>query len=1592
MWTGSSCTSCAAGSVKPTAGNEGACTPCTAGSFAANTTVCLDCPVDTFQAASGASACAACHANSSSVGGSTSAAHCLCLPGFASVLAACVPCNLGFYKEALANEACQACPTGYSTTLTASTSGAACTPCAAGTYLLQDSDTRTCVACPTNSLSLAGDEGVEACQCAPGFTGPNDACAACAVGKYKPARGAQGCTLCPDGHVGVAEMPAGGARIMIAGACEQCGADTYTQDLATCASCPANTQAPAGSDGVINCVCNAGFIGADGGPCEACVAGTYKTTAGSAACALCPANTWGGGTGSVEASTCLACPNNSVSAAGSGVDTACLCSPGFTGVATCEPCAPGSFKSTTGSAACTLCPTGTYYDGAAPYTSNECTSCGDNTVQAAAAGVGFGSCVCAAGHIREGGTCRPCAAGSYCPSDAQETQCYSGSTSPAGGSGIEACVCVSGHYANCTGESCHPSCLLCPVNAYCPGGEALVSCPADATTLTQTGSVNASACVCNPGWYEQDGLCVPCNANSYCVNDAQVPCPPNSTALAGTGSRAQCFCDATFTRDAGGQCQACGPHLVCEGVQTQTVDGVTVLQAGAVYLCGTGALNQNQRCVCAPGASCGGGLSNASCVSPQSCSVCPAGVFCSDNVRTQCPANETSAPGSDAPEDCHCVGGYYRSEGRCLQCPIGAYCVDEALHLCASFDAPLTTVAAGQSSPAACVCPAGDFRAATNDTCKPCPADFFCPQETHVALPNVVACGENTYTDGGGHAEHSACKCFAGFVLTADSDSFMKCIPCPPGHRCADGEVLEFFCHLENRTANADHSKCVCLPGFEEIEGLCAPCAPGFFKAGSGDEACAPCDDTRFHVNATTCGVCSENEQSSIDFLSCVCQVPFVRGADGQCVLCGVDHYFYKGFGIADTCEPCPPHSSTQGLEGQINLAACVCDAGHRVTEPTCVVEPCPYSFVCDPCPSGTYEAGGVCVSCGEGAISEPGSTSADACTCNTTRCQQFVWGDACSGECEAAPEPCIECAPGHYKDFVSALGNTATCLQCSGDHYQPATGQTACLGCHETRTTPTLGAVAVEACVCRSGYEETNSSAPGACSACAAGHFKTDIGDFACSECAIGFFASAVQSTACLSCAALTPVANANTTLAVGSTDAENCTCLAGYMLEAGTPHDTCEPCQQGSYKSSPGEHACRLCGEDTPPGAEHDTDEQFNTHGEEGEAAVSNTHCLACPPFSGQDALVVTYESPLREVTDCLCFPAHTAFDAEGGCVHCSEAPGGDWTANYSFKLGYSNAACEPCTSGEYFVAANVACQRCELPDAANATRKHVGVTLNIIDPGYAWGTDFDDCDCDLGHTRVLDACHPCAAGSFRNDSLDRACYACGLDEYQDTAGQTQCHACPAHSYTEGTGSSSVLQCLCESGYEWDETSQTCVECTAGTSKGRGAGTCAQCPEDAYSLARSAQCTACGPDERAPAGSGSPFACNCRPGFGSADGGDSCSLCGNGTFSGGGTGAASSNPQAQRPACAQCPANKSSAQGSTQQGSCKCVPGHGDAGNSADDSAECSPCENGFYASGGSNLACFSCGFGAITDPPQAAFAFSCCQCDAGRGLYAT
>ena len=95
------------------------------------------------------------------------------------------------------------------------------------------------------------------------------------------------------------------------------------------------------------CVCNAGFTGPVGMPCEACVAGKYKITNGSMPCTQCGAGTFSTAMNATTASTCGACPADSYNAsnntmcmecpafahadAGSDERTDCQCGVGFAG-------------------------------------------------------------------------------------------------------------------------------------------------------------------------------------------------------------------------------------------------------------------------------------------------------------------------------------------------------------------------------------------------------------------------------------------------------------------------------------------------------------------------------------------------------------------------------------------------------------------------------------------------------------------------------------------------------------------------------------------------------------------------------------------------------------------------------------------------------------------------------------------------------------------------------------------------------------------------------------------------------------------------------------------------------------------------------------------------------------------------------------------------------------------------------------------------------------------------------------------------------------------------------------------------------------
>jgi len=115
----------------------------------------------------------------------------------------------------------------------------------------------------------------------------------------------------------------------------------------------------------------------------------------------------------------------------------------------------------------------------------------------------------------------------------------------------------------------------------------------------------------------------------YSSRTNRTACPANSTSAAGSDARADCSCNAGYGGDAAtGECLICVPG-------TYKTD-----------------------------------------VANTACSICTDDHYCTGGTnRTACPANSTSAAGSDARADCSCNAGYGgdAATGECLICVPGTY-------------------------------------------------------------------------------------------------------------------------------------------------------------------------------------------------------------------------------------------------------------------------------------------------------------------------------------------------------------------------------------------------------------------------------------------------------------------------------------------------------------------------------------------------------------------------------------------------------------------------------------------------------------------------------------------------------------------------------------------------------------------------------------------------------------------------------------------------------------------------------------------------------------------------------------------------------
>ena len=222
-----SCT-CNIGTTGP---DGGSCVDCISGKYkdVIGSSSCVYCEVGKY--ANGLNGCEQCPDKTMSVEGSNHITNCKCNIGTTGPDGgSCITCIPGKYKNTSGDIECVKCESGKYSTISGATTSTMCIPC------VQDSN------------SSEGSNNMKDCLCVIGTTGPDGGpCINCLPGEYKHISGNMSCTKCVVGKYFDVH---------------------HTAPDNVCKQCPENSTSLEGSINQLQCICEEGTDGPQGGPCK----------------------------------------------------------------------------------------------------------------------------------------------------------------------------------------------------------------------------------------------------------------------------------------------------------------------------------------------------------------------------------------------------------------------------------------------------------------------------------------------------------------------------------------------------------------------------------------------------------------------------------------------------------------------------------------------------------------------------------------------------------------------------------------------------------------------------------------------------------------------------------------------------------------------------------------------------------------------------------------------------------------------------------------------------------------------------------------------------------------------------------------------------------------------------------------------------------------------------------------------------------------------------------------------------------------------------------------------------------------------------
>lgn len=607
-------------------------------------------------------------------------------------------------------------------------------------------------------------------------------------------------------------------------------------------------------------------------------------------------------------------------------------------------------------------------------------------------------------------------------------------------------------------------CSPCGIGFFKPdlGNISCTVCPLNSSTAVDN-AVELSQCLCNPGYYRNNGECVECQAGKFkpTLSDEECTgCTPNSDSPPNSIFSTDCVCNLGYIGPDGGPCTACTPGKYRSGTDTSICEDCPAGKYNELYASPTAGdcitcpentytadsgSGSSLDCTCNAGFS----SSRADSDTAWTCDACQKGFYSLVSNSSQCtacgPGTYSVTEAATTADVCtECPDGEYNvdtGKSECTLCPVSTWqdtsAPDAKSSVCEPCPVSSSHSDSGVTDVNICICGPGVFKVVQTElfTCEDCTAGDYClgdniRRECAVNFYSLAGasqcseCADNSQAIvSAGLISSDQCQCELGY----EGPSHSSCSACSLGKFQADDFTYDSLqTDLRDGLTLTNETMAV--------EVTCVNCAANTYADTTASSVCTECV-----ANTDTGGA-----QGSTDVTDCVCSAGYFGANGGPCNLCPVGRFCPGGINT----QPCRAHSNSS--VGAITQDDCKCNQGWYSSAP---------GLTCQKCVPDSYCPGDQAViPCSTGSFSPAGSSNITQCWCNEGKwrgCIITADGDTLDGD----GVPC-------------AIDYTLACFDCDANDICVNNTMEHCM---EHAVAP-VGSHEIEACVCIDGYYNVNS------------------------------------------------------------------------------------------------------------------------------------------------------------------------------------------------------------------------------------------------------------------------------------------------------------------------------------------------------------------------------------------------------------------------------------------------------------------------------------------------------------------------------------